>query len=408
MEIATPTRNMMWALAVAGAIALAPLDAAAQTNGSSGGFFSGLFGHSSTPASPPSDPAQNSADPLRIDNNKKKPGVELYVAVAHLYIVTGKLAEAEDQFREAQKIDKDDIRVLLGYAMLKDQMNQPEEAIKLYLQAEKKYPKNPAVYNNLAVHLIRYNMVPQAIEAARHAVDLRPMEPRYRNNLAALLVEAGQFQEAFRQLRAIYDEPVAHYDLGFLLNKRGLKPAALQEFSIALQLSPGMVLARQWVEKLSRERAEHEATALSTAPLGPPPAMVAPPPMYQREMGPPAMIAPQPPQYAAPQQFGAPQYRVAGLPPAPVPEPGPAPAVAPQYQSPQYQAPQYQAPQYQLPGQAAPNGVPLTAARDSAMPLVAPAMSDAGNLHRLPPVSDPPRGAQDSDQVAPDPPDLRR
>ena len=277
----------------------APVDAAAQTDGSSGGFFGGLFGHSSNPK-PPADPAQD--DPLRVDN-KKKPGVEIYVAVAHLYIATGKYAEAEDQFLLAMKIDKDDIRVLLGYAMLKDQVNQPDEAIKLYQQAEKKHPKEPAVYNNLAVHFIRYNMLPQAIEAGRHAVELRPLEPRYRNNLAALLVEAGQFQDAFRQLRAAYDEPVAHYNLGFLLNKRGLKPAALQEFSIALQLSPGMAPARQWVEKLSRERAEHEATAMSTAPLQGPPAMAAPP-MYQRDIGPPAMTAPQPPQYVCRRSLG--------------------------------------------------------------------------------------------------------
>ena len=58
-----------------------------------------------------------------------------------------------------------------------------------------------------------------------------------------------------------------------------------------------MVLARQWVEKLSRERAEREQTAMNTAPLQPPPAMPGPPLMYQRDMGPPAMMAPQPPQY---------------------------------------------------------------------------------------------------------------
>ena len=49
---------------------------------------------------------------------------------------------------------------------------------------------------------------------------------------------------------------MAHYDLGFLLNKRGMKDAALQEFSLALQLRPGMVLARQWVERLTQERSK--------------------------------------------------------------------------------------------------------------------------------------------------------
>ena len=76
-------------------------------------------------------------------------------------------------------------------------------------------------------------------------------------------------QEAYKQLREIYDEPIAHYDLGFLLNKHGMKAAALQEFTIALQLSPGMTLARQWVERLSRERGESDPAVVGMTP--PPP-----------------------------------------------------------------------------------------------------------------------------------------
>ncbi len=386
MKIAIPTRNTVLALGVAWAVvALAAAEAVAQTNGSSGGFFSGLFGPSK-PAPPPSDPAQDSGDPLRVDN-QKKPGVELYVAVAQLYITTGKFAEAEDQFRKAMKIGPDDIRVLLGYAMLKDQTNQPDEAIKLYLQAEKKHPKEPSVYNNLAVHFVRYGMTREAIEAARHAVNLRPMEPRYRNNLAALLVEAGQFREAFGQLRAVYDEPVAHYDLGFLLNKRGLKPAALQEFSIALQMSPGMVLARQWVERLSRECAEPQATAMSTAPLQRPPAFAAPPPMYQRD-------------YAAAVDGGPAAAAVRAA--AAVPR-GCAVVTA-------------------IRGTASKSAAAVSAdagpsaARRSALDggsrydraKTSPAEPDAGTIRRLPPVNNPVRDAPDFDQIAPDPPDMRR
>jgi Tfp pilus assembly protein PilF len=354
------------------AVALTAREAAAD----SGGFFGGLFSRSSTPAPQANEASQNSDDPMLLKNGPKKPGVELYVAVAHLYTETGKFADAEDQYKQAAKIAPDDIRVLLGYAMLKDQMNQPGEALKLYQQAEQKHPKQPAVYNNLAVHFIRYGMVREAIEAARHAVDLRPHEPRYRNNLAALLVEAGLPQEAFGQLRAVYDEPVAHYNLGFLLNKRGLKPAALQEFTIALQMSPGMGLARQWVERLSRERVEHEATAMSVAPQRSPAIMVGPAPSYQRDYAP---AAPQPPQYIAP-----PPFRV----------PGSAPAQAQYPPAPQQQ---YQGP---------PGVPPLTAARDPGARVLPP--DNGNNLHRLPPVIVPGRDVPDPDQVAPNPPDMRR
>ena len=246
--------------------------------------FQGL-GRSSTPS-----PSQDD-DPISL-KTPPKVGVELYVAVARLYVESGKFTEAEEQYQQAMKMAPNDIRALLGYAMLKDQMNQPQEALKLYQQAQQKYPKDPSVYNNQAIHYVRNGMVREAIEAGRRAAELRPREPRYRNNLAAIFVEAGMPQEAFKQLREVYDEPVSHYDLGFLLNKRGMKAAALQEFTIALQLNPGMTLARQWVERLSRERGEGSPAAIgmatspgqavatfqpAAAPPAPPPQYVVPP-----------------------------------------------------------------------------------------------------------------------------------
>ena len=374
----------------------------AQTS-SSGGWFSGLFGNSSKPAAPAdaSDPAD---DALAL-KNEKEPGVELYVAVARLYVETGKYVEAENQYRQAMKKDPDDIRVLLGYAVLKDQMNQPEEALKFYRKAEKKYPKEPAVYNDLAIHFIRGGMIGEAIESARRAVDLRPSEPRYRNNLAAMLVEAGQPQEAFRQLRAVYDEPMSHYNLGFLLNKRGWKPAALQEFSIAFRQNPRMVPARQWVERLSQEL-DANNTALGVAPPQRPVTMAPQPAYPPREMPQPAMMAPQPPQFVAPPRYAAPpdnaappQYRIAGpLPAQPQYAPWPPPA-----------PPQDQAPQYQNATFAA-GGCQFGAAdrfRDTGVRALPPASND-DNVRRLPAVGKPVRDSQSTDPVAPDPPGWQR
>ncbi|MEI8372486.1 MAG: tetratricopeptide repeat protein [Planctomycetota bacterium] len=245
--------------------------AVAQTDSSSGesslghSITSGFqnLGRSTTP------PPNLSDDPIAL-KTPAKAGVELYISVARLYVESGKFKEAEDQYQQVLKKAPNDIRVLLGYAMLKDQMNQPQEALKFYQQAAQKHPKQPSVYNNLAIHYARCSMVREAIEAGQRAVALSPREPRYRNNLAALLVEAGMPQEAFKQLREVYDEPVSHYNLGFLLNKRGIKAAALQEFTIALRLSPGMTLARQWVERLSQQTAQVQYPQQYQNPAPPP------------------------------------------------------------------------------------------------------------------------------------------
>jgi len=337
--------------------------------------------------------SNQSEDPISL-KTPPKVGVELYVAVAHLYVESGKFSEAEDQYRQAMKLAPNDVRVLLGYAMLKDRMNQPKEALAFYKQAQQKHPKDPSVYNNLAIHYARYGMVREAIEAGRRATDLRPREPRYRNNLAAIYVEAGMPQEAFKQFREIYDEPVAHYNLGFLLNKRGLKGAALEEFTIALRLSPGMTLARQWVDRLS-QRGEGNPAAIGMAP---PPRQAPTAVAFQPPSVPPPLPAPPSPPYYSNAAAGPVQSQYPVPPPAAPQFPAPPLADMPHYVRPQNVAPQFAGPPYQ-------NPPPATNA------------SPAGNgntAQRLPPVNDPwnaanPNpGPQGAEVVAPNPPGWQR
>jgi hypothetical protein len=123
--------------------------------------------------------------------------------------------------------------------------------VKLYQRAAQAHPKDPAVFNNMAVHYARRGMRREAIAALDRAIQLRPGEPRYRNNLAMLLVEVGRPQEAFFQLRAVHDEAVAHYNLGFLLSKKGQFQAAAEEFTVALRFNPALTPARQWLDRLA-------------------------------------------------------------------------------------------------------------------------------------------------------------
>jgi tetratricopeptide (TPR) repeat protein len=340
LENVRPTR---WALLplvfVCATVGLMVNGAVAQTDSSSGWW---PFNHSTT--SSQSTPVSSAQDDIAL-KTPAKAGVELYVAVANLYVQSGKYAEAEDQYQIALKKAPSDIRVLLGYAILKDQINQPQEAMKLYQRAKEKHPKDASVYNNLAVHYARWDMNREAIEAARRAVELRPAEPRYRNNLAALLVETGLPQEAYKELRAVYDEPVAHYNLGFLLHKRGLSAAALQEFTIALELNPRMALAREWVERISLERGATGPAVVGRMPMLPPTVpQVAPnpSPSYPQAELPPPAPSPTPPQYTAmPQYMGPPQPQYSPQPQYAAPQPQYA-APQPQYAAPQ---PQYAAPQ---------------------------------------------------------------
>jgi Tfp pilus assembly protein PilF len=204
-----------------------------------------LFGQSEVPGT--------SGDPVKLSTPPKKAGPELFIAVGRLYEESGKFAEAEEQYRAAMKIAPDDVRVLLGYAKLKDRTNEEQEAERYYRRAAAKYPNSTTVFNNMAGHYAHRGMMREATEAMEKAVRLSPREPRYRTNLAALLVASGRNEEAFGQLRAVYPEHIAHYDLGFLLNRQGDKPGAATQFAIALQISPDLLYAKQYLDRLASE-----------------------------------------------------------------------------------------------------------------------------------------------------------
>ncbi len=192
---------------------------------------------------------------------KANPSVELYVAVARLYEESGNLTEAEEKFRDALRVAPKDIGALLGYAHLKDRLEQPAEARRLYMRAATAHPKQAAVHNNLGLFLAQRGMLTDAASAFTRAVQLQPKNPRYRNNFASLLVKMGRTNEALAHLRAAHPQAVAYYNLGYLLEKQGKPQAAAQQFAFALRADPSLVSAQQSLQRLQFPSAQPEPPA---------------------------------------------------------------------------------------------------------------------------------------------------
>jgi len=263
-----------------------------------------------------------------------KPGASVFVAAAQMQEAGGNLAEAETQYKKALAKDPGCLDALIGYARLEDRQNNFDAAVKHYQKAIKKHPKDPSVRNDLGLCYHRRGMLPDATRELKKAVELEGDSKLYRNNLAAVYVEQGMEKEAFAQLRAAHGEPVAHYNLGYLLTQKKNDTAALIHFQKAAEQDPNMAAAKEWIAKLSTPASPYATQAGGPMMAGPQAATVpantsatyvaarpAPVPGQVPQFAPQAAAAPPSVSPAAPQRTApaaAPaEYRPAAIPPRP-------------------------------------------------------------------------------------------
>ena len=249
-------------------------------------------------------------------SNKPRTGSDLYLLNAKMYEQNNNVEAAKSQYEKALELEPKNYEVMLAYAHMNDRAGKFDEAAKLYQRAIAVQPKQPTAYNDLGLCLARVNRYDDAVKNLNKAIELQPQKALYRNNLATVLVQQNKLNEAVTQLSAVNPPAVAHYNVAFLLQRRGDMNAATQHMVTAAQLDPNLTAARQWLQ-------ENQQTSLA-----------------QRG---PALVAPQ---YQAQQQntysmAQAPSYTVQ-----------PAPAQQMQYQQPQ--------PNYQLGSQTPAQYAPPT------------------------------------------------
>ena len=209
----------------------------------------------------PKEITKKANDPTSVFSTAK-PSAEFYVAMARLHEQTGRTIEAETQYKKALKEDRNDLKALLGYAHLLDRAGRTSEAIQLYEQAVKAHPHNAAPLNDLGLCQARRGNLNEAIAALERAVRLQPERALYRNNLATMLVDRGQTEAAFAHFKAAHGEAAAHYNLGYLLQQKGERRAAADQFAAALRVDPSFDEARAWLQRL--QPVDREPTAPPT------------------------------------------------------------------------------------------------------------------------------------------------
>ena len=188
---------------------------------------------------------QSEPDATRLDAPSKKVGPEVHVAAARMMENQSNFKGAEEQYQKALKTSPNDMNTLLGLGRLYDRQGNSAEAMKFYERAVKAHGKNAVVHNDLGLCYARQKQLDKSVQCLSKAVELQPENARYRNNLATVLVEAGRPGEALAHLSRTNSEAVAHYNVGFLLHKRGQQGEAVQHLQHAISLDPSLTPARE-------------------------------------------------------------------------------------------------------------------------------------------------------------------
>ncbi|HWB13581.1 MAG TPA: tetratricopeptide repeat protein [Pirellulales bacterium] len=193
-----------------------------------------------------------------------------YVAMGENLEQNGDGEGARHMFRKALDLEPNNLGALIGLGRHFDRQGQLERAGEHYLAATKYHPKEAIAFNDLGLCYARQRRYDDAVKALSRAVGLEPDRALYRNNIAMVLVAQNRTSEALAHLTDAHGPAIAHYNIGYLLSKRGLKDAALEHFQQALEYNPAMEEAREWVVALTVPDRAGPEQAIASAPASVP------------------------------------------------------------------------------------------------------------------------------------------
>ncbi len=183
-------------------------------------------------------------DPTRLDNMPENLGPELYVASARMAEKAGDVKKALDLYNTALRTNGRDRASLIGLARLQHKIGKTDSAVEVYRTALNIYRGDAVIMNDLGICYAKQQRLNESISMLQAATEAAPDREMYLNNLAAALVEANRTNEAITRLSRARGPAIAHYNVGYLLDKSGRKNEAAVYLNQALEIDPNMRQAR--------------------------------------------------------------------------------------------------------------------------------------------------------------------
>ncbi len=189
-------------------------------------------------------------DPVSLSNMPEEVGPSVYLTAARMMENAGNFQGAERQYKKCLAEHPKHRLARISYARLLNRSDRLEESLGEYRKALENHPGDAVILNDLGLCLARLGQHEEAMQRFHQATLKAPEDPRYRNNLAMVLVDAGRLDEALSQLTFAHGEAQGHFNLGYLLHRKGNVAAAAENFQIALQIDPSLKPAQEMLHRI--------------------------------------------------------------------------------------------------------------------------------------------------------------
>jgi arylsulfatase A-like enzyme/Tfp pilus assembly protein PilF len=181
---------------------------------------------------------------------------DLHLMLGQAYEQQGMLAQALGEYELAAILNPDTANPLLSAAEIHIARNDTTAARKRLDEAARLEP------NSFDVALVTGRVregegrAPEALAAYEKAAAINPANPRPRTLLVSLATRTRQFDLAEKYLRALlemgYQPSRTHFGLGRIAEMRGRKDDAVRHYRTALDLEPGLPMARESLKRLGQ------------------------------------------------------------------------------------------------------------------------------------------------------------
>jgi Tfp pilus assembly protein PilF len=165
----------------------------------------------------------------------------------------GLTADAEEDLREALRLDRDHAPAHAALAVLYDEAKRWADGEKHHRGATALDPRNASYLSDWGWALHQQGRTQDALARLQAAIRLDPLPPRYHNNLGFAYARSGDFTRAAQRFAVGGSPAEARNNLGYAYELAGNLPQAFEAYSEAVRLAPGFARARANLEEVARK-----------------------------------------------------------------------------------------------------------------------------------------------------------